>query len=193
MALQTAGYEVLHASAVSDTTRVHVFCGASRSGKSTIAYALNNRRFRVWADDAVALTARGGRAMAIPLPFALRLREDVAEFFGMEVPSGPADRKAEVLRGQTGPPVEIASISLLERGDDSRVTRLPGHEALPGVLYHSFFVTLHDQAVRRRMSKQFLEIVGTVPVFRVVLSPGLDAMADLLEELERKVLRASRE
>ena len=188
MALQAAGYEVLHASAVSDSTRVHVFCGASRSGKSTIAHALSDRGFRVWADDAVAFSAHDGRATAIPLPFALRLREDVADFFGVHRPSGHTEQKAEVLRGQEGRPREIASILLLERGPDSSVARLSGHEALPGVLYHSFFVSL-DQAVRRRMSTQFLDLVATVPVFRVSVGPALDTVAELLDDLERRILR----
>ena len=188
MALQAAGYEVLHASAVSDTTRVHVFCGASRSGKSTIAHALSNRGFRAWADDAVAFSAHDGQATAIPLPFALRLREEVADFFGVHRPSDHTERKAEVLRGQEGRPLEIASILLLERGPDSSVVRLSGHQALPGVLYHSFFVSL-DQAVRQRMSTQFLDLVATVPVFRVSVGPALDTVAELLDYLERRVLR----
>lgn len=191
MALQAAGHDVLHASAVSDAARVHVFCGASRSGKSTIAHALSTRGFRPWADDAVAFTAHEGQAIATPLPFALRLRDDVADFFGVPRPRGHAERKAEVLRGQAGRPLEIASISLLERGPDSSIARLSGHEALPGVLYHSFYVSLDEQEVRGRMSMQFLELVATVPVFRVSVPSALDAVAEMLDELERQVLRSA--
>ena len=86
MALQASTYEVLHASAGANARGVHVLCGASRSGKSTIAYALSCRGFRVWADDAVAFIAESGRATAFPLPFTLRLRRDVADFFGVSTP-----------------------------------------------------------------------------------------------------------
>jgi hypothetical protein len=193
MALQAAGHEVLHASAVADAQRVHVFCGASRSGKSTVAHALTSRGLSPWADDAVAFTAHEGRPTAIPLPFALRLRDDVADFYGVPRPGDRAERKAEVLRGRAGRPLEIASISLLERGNDPGVVRLPGHEALPGVLYHSFYVSLDDQAVRGRMSRQFLDLVATVPVYRVSVPSALGAVDGLLDELERAVLRSTEE
>jgi hypothetical protein len=38
------------------------------------------------------------------------------------------------------------------------------------------------------MGTQFLELIAEVPVFRVSLRPGLDALADLLDALEQGVL-----
>ena len=189
MALLAAGYEVLHASAVSDGRGLHLFCGASRSGKSTIAYALGRRGFQVWADDAVAFKVGAGGITAIPVPFALRLRSEVADFF--EVPSHKrrqANGKIEALRHQAVGPREIASVSLLERGRDSTIVRLSAPESLPAVLYHSFYFSLQDSSILRRMATQYLELVAGVPLFRVSLRPGLDAMADLLDDLERRVL-----
>lgn len=189
MALHAAGYEVLHASAVSDARGVHVFCGASRSGKSTIAYALGRRGFEVWADDAVAFKADGEEITAMPLPFALRLRGEVADFF--ELPTGnrrQANGKTEALRHQAVGPREIASVSLLERGPNSTIARLSAPELLPAVLYHSFYFSLDDPSVRQRMSTQFLELIAGVPMFRVLLRPGLDAMGGLLDDLEQRVL-----
>jgi len=192
MALQVAGYEVLHASAVSDGRGLHLFCGASRSGKSTIAYALGRRGFEIWADDAVAFKVGGGGITAIPLPFALRLRGEVADFF--EVPTrsgGQANGKTEALRHQAGDPREIATVSLLERGRNSTIARLSAPESLPAVLYHSFYFSLQDSSILQRMGTQFLELVAGVPLFRVSLRPGLDAMADLLDDLERRVLASA--
>ena len=161
---------MLHASAVSDARGVHVFCGASRSGKSTIAYALGRRGFEVWADDAVAFDADDGGITAIPLPFALRLRSEVADFF--ELPTRierHANGKTEALRHQAVGPREIASVSLLERGPNSTIARLSAPESLPAVLYHSFYFSLDDSSIRRRMSTQFLELIARAPVFRVSL------------------------
>ena len=189
MALQATGVGVLHASAVSDARGVHVFCGASRSGKSTLAYALGRRGFEVWADDAVAFTVDGGEIAAIPLPFALRLRPDVAEFFDVPPRAGPQTHgKTETLRHQAADPREIATVSLLERGRTSTIARLSGREALPAVLYHSFYFSLDESSTVRRMGTQFLELIAEVSVFRISLRPGLDALADLLDALEQGVL-----
>lgn len=189
MALQAAGFEVLHASAVSDGERVHVFCGASRSGKSTIAYALGQRGLEVWADDAVAFKTDEAGIIAIPLPFALRLREEVAEFYDL-----PADakrrknEKSEALRHQPVGRRPIVSISTIERGPKATIRRLSPGESLPAVVYHSFYFSLEDPAVRRRMSTQFLELIATVPVFRIAVPPGLAALGEVLDELEESIL-----
>lgn len=188
MALQASGREVLHASAVSGSGGVHVFCGASRSGKSTIAYALSRRGFEVWADDAVAFTAEGGGAVAIPLPFALRLRPEVAHYFGVRRSVRPPNGKSETLRHQASGRREVASVSLLERGPNVTLDRLSPGDALPAVLYHSFYFSLDDPEVRRRMSTQFLELVAAVPVFRISLPVGLNEIPDVLDDLERRVL-----
>jgi hypothetical protein len=188
MALQATGFEVLHASAVSDAHGVHVICGASRSGKSTLAYALGRRGFEIWADDAVAFKVHRGVIAAVPLPFSLRLRREVADFFGLPAQIGRrANGKTETLRHQALGSREIASVSLLERGGSSTIARLSAGESLPAVLYHSFYFSL-ESSILQRMGTQFLELIAKVPVFRISLSPGLDAMADLLDDLERRVL-----
>jgi hypothetical protein len=189
LALQAAGHEVLHASAVTDARGVHVFCGASRSGKSTLAFALGRRGFEIWADDAVAFRVQGGGVTAVPLPFALRLRGEVTDFFDVPARTGREGKgKTETLRHQAAGPREIATVSLLERGRSSTIARLSGRESLPAVLYHSFYFSLDDPSIVRRMGTQFLELIAEVPVFRVSLRPGLDALADLLDALEQRVL-----
>ncbi len=176
MALQAAGYEVLHASAVSDTTRVHVFCGASRSGKSTIAHALSNRGFRAWADDAVAFSADDGQATAIPLPFALRLRDDVADFFGVHRPSGHTERK-DGGAARSGRSPTRDRVDLVARAR-ARLERRPavGPRGAPRSSLPLVLRLARDQAVRRRMSTQFLELIASVPLFRVSVRPALDTL-----------------
>ena len=188
LALQTAGYEVLHASAVSHAGGVHVFCGASHVGKSTIAYGLSRRSFEVWADDAVAFKADAAAITSFPLPFALRLRHDVADFFEEARTEKSPNGKTEALRHRGAGPRTIASVSLLERGSDSTISRLSSAGSLPAILYHSYYFSLDDSAVRHRMTDQFLELVARVPLFRVTLRPGLRELGDFLDDLERRVL-----
>lgn len=189
LALQAAGYEVLHASGVQDSSGVHVFCGASGAGKSTVAYALGRRGFQVWADDAVTFTVRRGRILAVPLPFALRLRNGVARFF--EEPgavSHSMDHKTEVSRRHGGEPLPIASVSLLERSATLSLTRLTASQALPSVLYHSFYFSLADEVTRRRMAAQFLDLVASVPIFRVSPWSDFSGIDRVLDELEAHLL-----
>src|SRR5690348_15445299 len=71
MALQVKGLQVLHASGVSGNKGVVALCAVSETGKTTLAYGLSQRGFRLWADDAVALRVTGSGVEAVPLPFTL--------------------------------------------------------------------------------------------------------------------------
>src|SRR5882672_7998253 len=82
MALQVRGREILHASAISSPAGVTALCGASQTGKSTIAFGLNRRGYPLWGDDALAFEISNGEARAVSLPFEIRLRPAAAEFFG---------------------------------------------------------------------------------------------------------------
>src|SRR5262249_19553290 len=84
MALQVAGREVLHASAVLTPAGVIGLCGASQAGKSTIAFGLGQRGYTVWSDDTFAFELDGGRARSLAVPFEIRLRPAAAMFFGSE-------------------------------------------------------------------------------------------------------------
>ena len=53
MILQVRGHEVLHASAVAMPQGVVALCGESGVGKSTLAYGLHRRGYRLCADDAI--------------------------------------------------------------------------------------------------------------------------------------------
>jgi hypothetical protein len=93
-----------------------------------------------------------------------------------------------MLRHQASGLREIASVSLLERGPNSTIVPVSAQESLPAVLYHSFYFSLDDPSIVRRMGRQFLDLVAEVPMFRVSMRPGLDALADMLDALEQRVL-----
>ena len=74
MALQAHGQEVIHASAVITEDGVVAFCGRSQTGKSTVAYGLHRRGYRVWADDTLVFDASAEFVQVIPYPHRLRIR-----------------------------------------------------------------------------------------------------------------------
>jgi hypothetical protein len=188
MILHAGEHEVLHASAVRDGAGVHVFCGASRAGKSTLAYALRRRGFEVWADDAVAFSVVRGAVMAIPLPFALRLRRDAAQLFEQPRRVRGATGKVETLRSHGSESAPIASAWVLERDHASTIRRLSAQEALPAVLHHSFYFSLEKASVRHRMASQFLEFVTQVRTYRLSYPPKLDHIHALLDDVQAELV-----
>ena len=189
MVLQASGTEVLHASAV-HTRGVVALCGTSGVGKSTIAFALSRRGYRLWADDAVAIDLSGGSFVALPLPFEMRLRPRAAAFFGFErqavgaSSAGPMD--------QVDPsPAPVAALCVLSRGDeerrggDVRIERLRPSAALPALLAHAYCFSLEDPGLKRSMVQHYMELVARVPVFALQFRSGLELLPVILDEIEK--------
>jgi hypothetical protein len=190
MALDFHGFQVLHASAVRDARGVHVFSGTSHTGKSTLAYALRRRRYEVWADDAVAYTLVDGTARAVPLPFALRLRDDAAGFFeGPELTELPGNGKVDVLRHHASEPLPIASVSLLDRGA-ATIRPLPPSKSFPALLANGFYFSPEDETARGRIAAALLNLIAEAPVFHLSLPRELGRLGGFLDELEERVLAA---
>jgi len=183
LALQALGAEVLHASAVLGPGGLVTLCGVSRSGKSTLAYALSRRGYVVAADDAVAFTRSQRGSVAISLPFSLRLRPSAAEFFGLsQAPSiGYEKALGDAL-------VPLAAVFLLSRREGSgrgvTVRRLPPAPALVALLTHAYCFSLQDAGRKRQMITQYLGLVTKVPVFDVRFYPGLENLQAILDRLE---------
>ena len=190
MAVQLAGQEVLHASAVLTGGGVVAFCAVSTTGKSTIADALGRRGYRVWADDAVAFDPTDGSVAAIALPFRLSPR-------GL----APADD-----RGVTNVPTRVvepepglaplSAVCVLERASLPQplgpvsVRRLPPAEAFPAVLAHAYCYSLEDAGRNRLMIDHYLELSARVPTFSVRFRAGMGHLAPVLDEVERAIVMA---
>jgi hypothetical protein len=190
MVLHFRGLQVLHGSAVGGASGVHVFCGSSHSGKSTLAHALQRRGYQVWADDAVAFTSRHETVCIVALPFALRLRPEAAAFFARSAVAVPVGGIEEVPRpgietvGELAP---IASVSVLEYAP-ATISQISPSESLPAILKHAFHFSLDDETIRRRTATEFLTLISQVPLFRLSLPPGLDQLNQALDKVEARVL-----
>jgi hypothetical protein len=186
--LQALGYEMLHASAVRTERGVVAFCGESGAGKSTIAVGLSRRGYPVWADDALLLDA-SARIRALSLPFAVRLRRDSAELFGL---GGRADTSSRNWLGIERDPVDLVAVCVLNRGavpggiDVTGCRR--GAAALTALLAHACAFNLADLDRKRRMVAQYLAVAAQVPVFKVGVEAGLDRLPGLLDQLEARVI-----
>ena len=187
MVLQLHGFEVLHASGVRTQAGVMALCGVKETGKSTLAYALAQRRHSLWTDDAVVLRARETSVETLSVPFSLRLRPASASFFGQSEPP-PRRAVAEPLRMA---PERLTAICVLER-----VTELPGigavqtdrlvsAEAFTAVLAHAYCFSLRDSVRKQRMVEQYLHVIRQLPIFRVRFQTGLENLPAIVDALEQ--------
>ncbi|MEX2534326.1 MAG: hypothetical protein WD273_01905 [Trueperaceae bacterium] len=209
MALQLLGQEILHASAVVTPQGVLTFCAPSETGKSTLAYGMRQRGNRLYADDAVVFDVNvDGRPQLGQVPFTIRLRKPSADYFGAE--SREMARVTGALDSQVGGAGSFAAICVLERLQGGRsesgsdpcstgarglgtnqsvveVKRLSPSEAFAAVLPHAYCFTLRDHLRKRLMMKQYMALVGAVPVLHVRFRTGLEHLPEILDELERAV------
>jgi hypothetical protein len=185
VAVQAHGLEVLHASAVVTASGVVGFSAASEAGKSTLAYGLGRRGYRVWTDDALAFDVDEKGAETLPLPFRLRLRPASAEHFGLEARVGGtivAEADADHEERE-----RVAALFLLERrsGGPASVERVGPLEAFPALLEGSYHFGLEEGGQKRALLARYLALATRVPIFRLKLATGLghlDAALDAVEE-----------
>lgn len=193
-ALQLHGSEVLHASAVVFGGGVLALCAHSETGKSTLAYALQERGHPLYADDAVAFEFDSGRPRLRRVPFSIRLRKPSAEHFG--APPRELTRVTGQLPPLTRSADEFAAICVLERlpedagrGPVVEVKRLDPAEAFPLVLPHAYCFTLRHPTRKALMMRQYLILLRHVPVFRMRFKTGLEHLGEILSALEDAVVR----
>jgi hypothetical protein len=183
LVIQLRGHEVLHASAVDRGDGLVVFCGVSGAGKSTFAYALSRRGYRVWADDAVALDIDESCVTAFRVPFQLALRPDVAGFLG---------RPLAIAETEAATPSPLVAVVVLEPVDDPdahavRLSLLDPSAAFTAVLPHAYCFQLSNLDRKRLMVDRYLLLASSVLALGVRYRRGLDHLSLVLDEIEAKL------
>jgi hypothetical protein len=178
MALQALGGEALHASGVLGPSGAVALCGDSGAGKSTLACAVSARGYALWADDAVSFEVATDGVVAVPLPFRMKLRPDLAAVIGDCRVAGSSGR----------PPAALAAAVILRRDGARPVSVVPleGGEAFEAALEQGYCYRPSDTERRKGMVDAYLELVARIPVIEVRFEPGwehLDVLVDALEEI----------
>lgn len=191
LALQRRGLEALHASAATIGGRVVAFCAVSGTGKSTLAYALDQAGHVQWSDDVVVFEVGASGITAVPLPFDVRLLPETATQF-----AGPrTQRQAEpdgALASQRRP---LGAVCILTRrgrhefGPEVGVQRLASSKALAAVLEHAHCFNLTDARRKKLMLEHYLDLVDRVPVYEVRFRPGLDRLASVVDGMSQALER----
>jgi hypothetical protein len=192
--LQLRGKEVLHASAVQTSQGVVAFCALSETGKSTLAYGLSRRGYRLWADDAVVLDMAAHEVKVLSLPFKARLRPASAVYFGHSRKEAYAGYRWEGAQRQEGQAQALSAICLLDRSDEGasepvvKIHKLSSAAAFPRLLSHANFFSLRDPCQKQRTVRHYLELSRYVPTFDVSFKSGLDKLPSVLDGIEEGVL-----
>lgn len=178
MILQSAGAEMIHASAIRVQSGVIAFCGTSGTGKSTLSYSLARRSHPHWADDAVVFLPDEERFAALRLPFRPRVEIAAAE-------------SLDLLEGVELAP--LAAIVILQRHPGGfvdpaafhvEVRRLAAAEAFRAVLPHIYSFILSDPQRNALMMSRYFDIAARLPMYDVRFTPCLDALSKLCEVIE---------
>jgi hypothetical protein len=190
MILQVHGYEVLHASAIQMGQTVVAFCGMSETGKSTLAYGLSRAHgCRLWADDALVFRQCGKGFGAVALPFATRLRQASARFFGENRPVTGGNSDWEDFDGALGPPAPVAAVCPLVRDselDADRVVavrRLPPDESLVYAFFNANCFSFEDSARKKETLELYLAFTSHVPFYEIRFRPGFEYVERVIDEV----------
>lgn len=186
VAVQIRGLEVLHASAVVSPRGIAAFSAASEAGKSTLAYGLSTRRYRIWTDDALAFDVIGGAPHAFPVPFRLRLRPGSATHFGLAAsPGGTIAAESDTGEGEPEP---ISVLFLLERTAAGRAVQLEPvdpPEAFPALVEQSYHFGSEEGERKRAMLSRYLTL-ATVRIYRLRMATGLESLSAVLDAVEER-------
>jgi hypothetical protein len=191
MALHAYGHEVVHASAVVMENRVVAFCGRSQTGKSTVAFGLHRRGYRVWADDTLVLDASVNIPHVVPYPHRLRIRAEAAVYFDVGEVRRHDTSTWTVLEQAQDEPAPLGCVFLLDRdplvSGAVETVRLAPAQALAGVVEHAYWFRLEDPGRTQQMIRRYFALATQVPVFRMRFHAELDQLPEMLDQVESAV------
>jgi hypothetical protein len=179
------GRLVLHAAAAAFPAGAVVFCADARTGKSTLALALDAAGCPVLGDDHVALEATPGvgiRAHA-SVPW-VEVAEASVRAFRPDVEAPTAEGPVRLLTAPPPAPVPVAALVRVSRGVALSRRRLSGLRLLPSLLRRFAFVG--DPSDRRETAARFdaaLRLVSEVSIGSVRVPEGLRALRASLPTL----------
>jgi len=194
------GMLVLHGNALEKDGRAIVCLGHSGDGKSTLAYALMQRGWRLLADDLVAITADGHVLPGIP---RIKLWHDAAKAFGLDPAALPPIRQGMhkyLLMGEeirrADQPTPLAALYRIRQQRRNDPPASEGHDSpiQPLLSQKGITLMLRNQAFRPRFVRglgqegpNFMALARlqrTVPAAFLNLPCGIAAMGAWLDSQE---------
>lgn len=194
------GMLVLHGNALEKDGRAIVCLGHSGDGKSTLAYALMQRGWRLLADDLVAITPDGLVLPGIP---RIKLWHDAAKAFGLDPEALAPIRQGmhkyllmgeEIRRAEQPTPLAALYRIQQQRHNDQPASEGDDNPIRPILSERGITLMLRNQAFRPRFVRglgqegpNFMALARlqrTVPAAFLTLPSGIEAMGEWLDHQE---------
>lgn len=172
--LQARGTQVLHASALAGPRGVVAICGRSTAGKSTLAAAAQSPDLRVVADDSLAFAAGDDKALALTLPYLVRLRPAAYARLGALAQSA----------GPGGEELPLAGIIMIDRDAQAAPAEwspVSPTEALGALMPHAYCFSLSQS--KEQLVEAYAELVERVPVVGLSFRRDLNELPAVVEEV----------
>jgi hypothetical protein len=177
---------VLHAAAVAFPAGAVLFCADARTGKSTLALALDAVGVPVLGDDHVALESPrpGGIVAHASVPW-VEVAEGSVRAFRPDVRHARREGPVRLVTPRPTDPVPVVGLVGLHRGARVARRRISGTRLLPRLLRRFAFVG--DPSDAGETAARFdaaLRLVATVPCLSVRVPEGLRPLRDALPCLQ---------
>jgi hypothetical protein len=190
LVLRQHGRLVLHASGVVVDGKAILLAGAAGAGKSTTAAAFVARGAALITDDVAAIEWSDGHPHVACGYARIRLWSDsAAALFGsaealpLLTPTWEK-RYVDATERSADEAVPLGSIVILGgRGDETRLRRLEGHEAVMAVLARMSVPALVEEGEHVREFEQIAHVVSKTPVFELQPRSDLDATPALVDAI----------
>jgi hypothetical protein len=179
--LLARGCEALHASAVAiDDESVIALCAISGTGKSSLALAMTASGARHFADDTVVYRVVNDRAVALGLPFPVRVDAAALEAAGRGHRQAPAAASSHL-----SPLKRVYQLSRDPSGDPfaPQFTAVPCHRRFETLLKHSHPFEMGSDARQRAFHEHLLTIAKHTDVWDCRFAPALEALPSLAAQL----------
>jgi hypothetical protein len=201
-ALHQRGAICLHASAIIHHDGIVLFCGASRSGKSTTATMLQQKGHKVFSDDVCVLQVNGDEINAVPSYPMVKLWADSFQKIGLDRPNENEKirpRLAKFARFYHDafdiapkPIRQIFWLATNRAATEVSIKSLPSIAAFAQLQYSSYRpVQMNDMQKRNQHFTTIARLTNTTPVYEITrplydntLTQVIDRITNVIEPNE---------
>lgn len=188
--LHQRGFRVFHAAVVHALQRDEAIAFLARKGggKSTMLGAMCSRGYELMSDDILALSSEEDRLIAASAFPHTKLWKESAAVLGQDfhnlTESVPGfDKQGRIAEDCFYPsPAPLRSVFILDYGDEVRIDRLSGKEALMAVLPHWYGAHFEGQLLdlfgRNEHFLQCTELIRSLPVYRLIRPESLERLGE---------------
>lgn len=187
-ALHVRGFEVLHSSAIETERGVVALCGISESGKSSLAFALSNKGYRAWADDAVIFRPTKDQMSVFSLPFRIKLRPDPADFF-LQNNGSLNDESLKTISLKESIVKPLQALFILKRSEQEpvKLTALAPKQAFSAILPYAHSFDINDMVRKEEMINNYLELSSQTPIYELSFRTGLEHLFPTVDKIEQTI------